>query len=137
MLLRIDGPILTDCLCLQKLTDHLKRYIPIGRFRVGSLGSLMLKPLEEHQVRVTVYLDLFRSFVMGLFLANVGCCMVLQGIPEMIGYCLKDEGLSHFQVDVKGFTTEELNAGRSSYNTVSSTYLLGKSKITKANITLL
>ena len=68
---------------IKKLTDHLKRYIPIGRFRVGSLGSLMLKPLEEHQ-----------------------------GIPEMIGYCLKDEGLSHFQVDVKGFTTEDATVHR-------------------------
>ena len=55
----------------------------------------------------------------------------------MIGYCLKDEGQAHFQTFVKAFSQEELQAGRNSYNVVSATYLLGKSKITKANATLL
>ena len=48
----------TDAASIKKVNDHMKRWIPIGRFMKNSGGSLMLKPLEQHQE-----------------------------LPEMLGYC--------------------------------------------------
>ena len=75
-----------DLASVKRLNDHLKQWIPVGRFLPHSGAALTLRPLEPHQ-----------------------------GVPEMLGCCLQDEGQPHYTFEAKGFTREELVEGKLRY----------------------
>ena len=83
-ILLIGWPV--DLASVKRLNDHLKQWIPVGRFLPHSGAALTLRPLEPHQ-----------------------------GVPEMLGCCLQDEGQPHYTFEAKGFTREELVEGKLRY----------------------
>ena len=83
-ILLIGWPV--DSASVKRLNDHLKQWIPVGRFLPHSGAALTLRPLEPHQ-----------------------------GVPEMLGCCLQDEGQPHYTFAAKGFTLEELVEGKLRY----------------------
>ena len=83
-ILLIGWPV--DSASVKRLNDHLKQWIPVGRFLPHSGAALTLSPLEPHQ-----------------------------GVPEMLGCCLQDEGQPHYTFVAKGFSREELVEGKLRY----------------------
>ena len=75
-----------DSASVKRLNDHLKQWIPVGRFLPHSGAALTLRPLEPHQ-----------------------------GVPAMLGCCLQDEGQPHYTFEAKGCTREELVEGKLRY----------------------
>ena len=82
-ILLIGWPV--DSASVKRLNDHLKQWIPVGRFLPHSGAALTLRPLEPQQ-----------------------------GVPEMLGCCLQDEGQPHYTFEAKG-SREELVEGKLRY----------------------
>ena len=103
-----------DCCCvscvfqLENWKNKIKRAIPMGRFRIGSDGMMNLKPLEEGQE----YLS-------------------------MLGYVQKDQGKPHYKIFAKNVSKERLEEARRKYDVVATSWMTGRTKITRSNLALL
>jgi len=88
-------------------SDQFKRFIPIGKYRPHSDSILMFKEKEDGQ----------------------------EYLP-MLGYTMKDAGKEHHKHHSKSIPAETLRAAAATYDTVSTSYVTGMTKITRANLSL-